>query len=85
MTVVGFRRKLLLSLTFQVADLTLTVRPLLVSVHFIRMKKLRSVLGSLAFLDPEIKYSNKDVSIFFYITNVQLNKKKKTHFIGSEF
>lgn len=40
--------------TFHVADLTLTVRPLLVSVHFIRRKKLRSVFGSLDFLEPEI-------------------------------
>ncbi len=40
--------------TFHVADLTLTVRPLLVRVHFIRRKKLRSVFGSLAFLEPEI-------------------------------
>lgn len=41
--------------TFHVADLTLTVRPLLVRVHFIRRKKLLSVFGSLAFLEPEIK------------------------------
>lgn len=41
-------------LTFHVADLTLTVRPLLVRVHFIRRKKLRSVFVSLAFLEPEI-------------------------------
>lgn len=40
--------------TFHVADLTLTVRPLLVRVHFIRRKKLRSVFGSLDFLEPEI-------------------------------
>lgn len=40
--------------TFHVADLTLTVRPLLVRVHFIRRKKVRSVFGSLAFLEPEI-------------------------------
>ena len=39
--------------TFQVADLTLTVRPLLVRVHFMRRKKVRSVLGSLVFLEPE--------------------------------
>lgn len=44
-----------LSRTFHVADLTLTVRPLLVRVHFIRRKKLLSVFGSLAFLEPEIK------------------------------
>ena len=41
-------------LTFHVADFTLTVRPLLVRVHFIRRKKLRSVFGSLAFLEPEM-------------------------------
>lgn len=35
------------------ADFTLTVRPRLVSVHFIRRKKLRSVLGSLTFLEPD--------------------------------
>lgn len=40
--------------TFHVADFTLTVRPLLVRVHFIRRKKLLSVFGSLAFLEPEI-------------------------------
>lgn len=39
-----------LSLTFQLADLRLTVRPLLVTVHFILMKKSRSVLSSLPFL-----------------------------------
>lgn len=39
--------------TFHVADLTLTVRPLLVSVHFIRRKKLRSGFGSFAFLEPK--------------------------------
>lgn len=35
--------------TFQVADLRLTVRPLLVTVHFILMKKSRSVDMSLIF------------------------------------
>lgn len=35
--------------TFQVADLRLTVRPLLVTVHFILMKKSRSVDISLLF------------------------------------
>lgn len=35
--------------TFQVADLRLTVRPLLVTVHFILMKKSRSVDMSLLF------------------------------------
>lgn len=39
-----------LFLTFQLADLRLTVRPLLVTVHFILMKKSRSVLSSLPFL-----------------------------------
>jgi hypothetical protein len=34
-----------------VDDLTLTVRPLLVRVHFIRRKKLRSVFGPLDFLE----------------------------------
>ena len=36
--------------TFQLADLSLTVRPLLVTVHFILMKKSRSVHSSLPFL-----------------------------------
>lgn len=40
-------------LTFHVADLILTVRPLLVSVHFIRRKKLRSVFCSLVLLDTK--------------------------------
>lgn len=40
----------LAAVTFQPADLRLTVRPLLVTVHFIRMKKSRSVLSSLPFL-----------------------------------
>lgn len=39
-----------LRLTFQLADLRLTVRPLVVTVHFILMKKSRSVLSSLPFL-----------------------------------
>lgn len=39
-----------LCLTFQLADLRLTVRPLFVTVHFILMKKSRSVLSSLPFL-----------------------------------
>lgn len=37
-------------LTFQLADLRLTVRPRFVTVHFILMKKSRSVLSSLTFL-----------------------------------
>ncbi len=37
--------------TFQEADLTLTVRPLLVSVHFILNRKLLFVCCSFAFLD----------------------------------
>lgn len=36
--------------TFQLADFRLTVRPLLVTVHFILMKKSRSVNSSLPFL-----------------------------------
>lgn len=36
--------------TFQLADFRLTVRPLLVTVHFILMKKSRSVLSSFPFL-----------------------------------
>lgn len=38
------------SLTFQLADLRLTVRPLVVTVHFILMKKSLSALISLPFL-----------------------------------
>lgn len=51
-----------LSLTFQLADLRLTVRPLLVTVHFILMKKSRSVLSSLPFLPkplPETQTSTE--------------------------
>ncbi len=48
-TLLSFRQHL----TFHVADLILTVRPLLVRVHFIRRKKLRSVFCSLVFLDPK--------------------------------
>lgn len=36
--------------TFQLADLRLTVRPLLVTVHFILMKKSLSVFSSLCLL-----------------------------------
>lgn len=45
-------------LTFQLADLRLTVRPLLVTVHFIRMKKSRLVLCSLLFF-PKLLAGNK--------------------------
>lgn len=38
------------ALTFQLADLRLTVRPLLVTVHFILMKKSLAVLSSLCLL-----------------------------------
>lgn len=38
------------TLTFQLADLRLTVRPLVVTVHFILMKKSLSLLSSLPFL-----------------------------------
>lgn len=51
-----------LPLTFQLADLRLTVRPLLVTVHFILMKKSRSVLSSLPFLPkplPETQTSTE--------------------------
>lgn len=51
-----------LLLTFQLADLRLTVRPLLVTVHFILMKKSRSVLSSLPFLPkplPETQTSTE--------------------------
>lgn len=53
---------LFLPLTFQLADLRLTVRPLLVTVHFILMKKSRSVLSSLPFLPkplPETQTSTE--------------------------
>lgn len=39
------------SLTFHVADFIFTVLPRLVRVHFIRRKKLRSVICSLPFFD----------------------------------
>lgn len=47
------------SLTFQLADLRLTVRPLLVTVHFILMKKSRSVLSSLPFLPKPLPGKHK--------------------------
>lgn len=58
----GCCSSLSLSLTFQLADLRLTVRPLLVTVHFILMKKSRSVLSSLPFLPkplPETQTSTE--------------------------
>lgn len=49
-TLMSENPKTLNSLTFQLADLRLTVRPLVVTVHFILMKKSLSVLSSLPFL-----------------------------------
>lgn len=47
--------------TFHVADLIFTVLPLLVSVHFILRKKLRSVFCSLPFFTGPRKANSKPI------------------------
>lgn len=56
--------------TFQVADLRLTVRPLLVTVHFILMKKSRSVDRSLLFFpkpEPGQGRVERTAGLRFYV------------------
>lgn len=53
------------ALTFQLADLRLTVRPLLVTVHFILMKKSMSVLSSLPFLPNPLPETHTILSVKF--------------------
>ncbi len=77
-TLLSFRQHL----TFHVADLILTVRPLLVRVHFIRRKKLRSVFCSLVFLDPKhgqkmyLMHSLLMPGVFFCRNMLHTQKKK---------
>lgn len=54
--------------TFHVADLMLTVRPLLVSVHFIRSKKRLCVCcSSFPFLEEPVRERNRKEMLFVYL------------------
>lgn len=61
--------------TFHVADFIFTVLPLLVSVHFILRKKLRSVFCSLPFFTGPSKSNSKPVLKLLDLLRKALKKK----------